>query len=704
MIRSIRQRLLKKKRDELTVKASDASDAWSTTASSELAFQPEVAPLVNGTSTALDSAIAASDVSDAVSDVADFDSDFNVVIAQVEREAMVLSTEPPTTGEIAGTDSDALWCLGIDVGTTEISATLLNYQTGKRYPIVWQEMEANPAQPFFRLPAIAYITADQLVSVNHQENAPLTPAALGYQALETELAAMGQPASLTGGLLLSSLKPYLNASLPYWAEQSHTWEPTLQWTDLQALSCRWLQQTVVALLTTLLGEASFGLQAGALGMTPKAFKAAIAQVVSVVVGCPTGWSDTYCFNLREAVLQAGLVTHAEQIYFIEEAIAALLATLPLPVSSNHELEGAAYPINRPDAALQGGTLVVSVGATTTELLLVDLPQDGSQLTREDLFLRSLAYAGDAIDQDIICQLLYPAARHWNGLDLQSLALPLPGEPDLLTRDRLQQRLRSSVLGRRLLNAARQLKLTLSQQDTAVFQLDDQQWTVSQQELHSRVMMPYLQQLNRELNVLLNQTGIAVQAVRQVVCTGGTVALPTIAHWLKQKLPNTRLLHDSDSPELATNHIAHGLATLALYPQMLDSMRHQYSDYFLLHELLRILPNEPLSVGRILQLLEKQGINTNFCQRTLLNLLEGQLPVGLLPARTDTSLLTLASQQNPDYQILTATSLFVKEGNQIYRFNPEMRDRLQQYLNAILAKTHQTLAEPLTVGLEVEVRA
>ncbi|HEY9884673.1 MAG TPA: hypothetical protein V6C98_13795, partial [Thermosynechococcaceae cyanobacterium] len=214
----------------------------------------------------------------------------------------------------------------------------------------------------------------------------------------------------------------------------------------------------------------------------------------------------------------------------------------------------------------------------------------------------------------------------------------------------------------------------------------------------------LQQLNRELNVLLNQSGIAVQAVRQVICTGGTTALPAIAHWLKQKLPNTRLIQTLGPDGMGGHLIARGLATLPHYPQVLDDVRHQYSDYFLLHELMRILPDEPLSVGRILQLLEQQGINTSFCQRPILSLLEGQLPAGLVPPKDNSSLLTASSRQNSDYQFLMSTSLFLKEGNQLYGFNPEGRDRLQCYLTALLANTYQTLTEPLPIEFGADVRA
>lgn len=600
-----------------------------------------------------------------------------------------LTAAPVPPSDASAADTGSLWCLGIDLGTTEITAVLLQVQTGQTYPIVWQETETPDQPPLSGLPAIAYLSTQQL------QHPPEIPAALGYQALESEFVAAEQ-SDTPRGLLLSNVKPYLKIGIPYVHDRLNQWEPSIQWADQQPLALRWFQQMLVALLETLQGNRS-GLTSTAPDLSLEAFQAAIAHVSSIVIGCPTGWSDTYCFNLREVVLATGLVTRADQIYVLEESIAALLGSLSQPLSE--QLSSAS--VQRRHERLQGGTLVMSAGATVTELLLVDLPSDSNWLTREHLYQSGFAYAGDAIDQDIICQILHPSAWNWDALDLQSLDLPLPGEPDQEARDRLQQRLRSSDLGRHLLNAARQLKLALHHQDTATFKLNDQQWTVSQQDLHSRVMVPYLQQLNRELNLLLNQSGMAVQAVQHVVCTGGTTALPAIAHWLKQKLPNMRL-HDHDHAAMP-NRIARGLATLPLYPQLLDAVRHQYSDYFLLHELVRILPNESLSVGRILQLLENQGIHTNFCQRQILSLLEGRLPEGLLPSQVAASLLTPDSQQNSDYQALTAKPLFFREGNQLYGVNSDVRDRLQHYLTAILANTHQTLAEPLSIDLGAEVR-
>jgi hypothetical protein len=77
---------------------------------------------------------------------------------------------------------------------------------------------------------------------------------------------------------------------------------------------------------------------------------------------------------------------------------------------------------------------------------------------------------------------------------------------------------------------------------------------------------------------------------------------------------------------------------------------------------------------------------------------------LVPPKDNSSLLTASSRQNPDYQFLMSTSLFLKEGNQLYGFNPEGRDRLQRYLTALLANTYQTLTEPLPIEFGADVRA
>ncbi len=386
----------------------------------------------------------------------------------------------------------------------------------------------------------------------------------------------------------------------------------------------------------------------------------------------------------------------------------------------------------------GGTLAINAGATTTEMALVELPKSLQDLASGDFRLRSFPYAGNSIDQDIVCQLLYPqwarrqrsqksefpavpeflpsswheiaaqvdaAEMTWEHLGLEQLELPRPGEPDLPVRYRLQQQLEDSFFGQVVLEVAKQLKLILQYQDCLTLELGDQQWVLLRRELESQVFVPFIQQLNRQLNALLNQQTMPVQAIKQVICTGGTTSLPAIARWLQQKLPNATIVQDlyqeGNSP--VCSRVAHGLATLPLYPQVLDLPRQQYSDYFLLLELLRIFPDRSLSHSEVMQLLERRGINTHSCQERIMALLEGELPLGLLPAESDLFLLAEASRQNPVFQDIAAAPLFSKETDGRYQLNREQRTCLLKHLKTAIVQTHQTLQEPYIVSLGIPLR-
>lgn len=588
------------------------------------------------------------------------------------------------------------WYLGMDFGSVGISAVLLDRETAQTYLIQWQGSSPDGrAAPLLRLPAIAYLAAEQL------SEAPATPLAVGELALKARTVLADHPDQ---GLLLSNLRQLLHVTVPYIPDSRQTWEPVIQWSDQHPISLEWVRQSAIALLATLKGNSSEPSLCLVEGLSPHELELAIANLAGVVIGCPTGWSDAYQFNLREAVLEAGLVERAAQVFFIEDAIAALLSELP--AISDSPTETTSPQTSRTGRSSQiplaGSTLVLNAGAIFTELLLVNLPEDAQTLSREDLYLRSIAYGGNSIDQDIICQLLYPSAWGWRNLGSPTLDLPLPGEPDLPTRHRFQQRLRANELGQILVRGAKQIKLSLAQSETAVFSLGDRQWTVTQPDFHSRVIAPYIQGINREINTLLAQTGILVHGVRQVLITGGSASTPAIAQWLQQKFPNASLIQDPTHSVAFSSRIAIGLAKLPLYPQLADATHHRYGNYFLLRELLQVMPNEPLPVGRILQLLAGREIDSEACQATILKMLEGQLPGGLIPAKTDMAMLTLESRQNPDYQGLNVARLFYRQSNQVYGLDQEIGDRLWNYLEALLSDTHQTLEEPLSFELETQI--
>ncbi|WP_016950560.1 hypothetical protein [Anabaena sp. PCC 7108] len=664
------------------------------------------------------------------------------------------------TADVAVTDLDSIWYLGIDLGTTGISATLLNRSRSVVYPIYWSAQTQIGETVFdqsFRLPAEVYLPT---VSIPHTETIEqTTPAAVAKDKVSDNLVQNSplheSPEEPKPHLYSTHLKPYLHVAIPYKNTQQK-WEPVLQLNEFSAGPLIWVVRSLSKLLLTLKSDQTSttpALIAHAVGIDTQTFSHIINNVAGVVCTCPTNWLEQYRFNVREAILTSKLVSHAQQVFFVEEAIASLLPELdsidsqPVQVSDNQGLR----PLKTSEHPMQGNTLALNIGATSTEMALVDLPTDLGQLTYRDFMLHSFAYAGQGIEQDIICQLLLPpksrqprdqaqinsnpTQRHWQpsitGLDqmhlsslgLEALELPRVGEPDIAARLRFQQRLESSLLGQALLEAATALKLILQHQESFTLELADELWVLQRRDLESQVFVPYVRRLNRELNKLLVARGIPTEAVNQAILSGGVASVGTVNRWLRQKLPNAKIIQDlylgeNGSPNCS--RVAYGLAMLPLYHQVLEIPRQQYTDYFLFTELLKLLPDSSrgevirsLSFGEVLQLFESRGINTRTCQQRLLAFLEGELPAGLIPSVLSETLpkdavrmpldsiwLTKSSQENPDYQAIASAPLFEKQGNLTYRPNSQQLLSLRHYLDAIKASSLQSLEEPYTVNFAV----
>ncbi|MBD2339660.1 hypothetical protein H6G64_22055 [Calothrix sp. FACHB-156] len=641
------------------------------------------------------------------------------------------------------------WYLGIDFGTTGISAALLNRSTCVVYPIYWSA--ENPAggssfQQSFRLPAEVYLptaSAPQGETQSKEANEQTAPASVAPEKLSDNLASTPAPpkpdSKLKNTLYSAQLKPYLQVAIPYKSARQK-WEPVLQFNEFSAGPLVWVVRSLAKLLLTLKSDrqsTTQGLTAAAVGLKEPNFRNIINNIAGVVCTCPSSWSEQYRFNLREALLNSKLVKHPQQVFFIEEAIASLLSLLDAGNGEAVQLSQSQglRPVQISDQPLIGDTLAINIGATATEMALVDLPENLSQFAHNDFMLHSFAYAGKGIEQDIICQLLVPPKSrqsrdeitgdsqissqpglwqsnipgldqmHWQSLGLEDLELPRVGEPDIIARIRLQQRLESSLLGQAVLDAALALKLILQHQESFTLDLADQRWILQRRDLESQVLVPFVRRLNRELNKLLVARGIPTEAINQAILTGGVTSIATVNRWLKQKLPNAKIIQDSylgDNGAPNCSRVAYGLAMLPLHPQVLDIPRQQYTDYFLFTELLRLLPDRSLSFSEIIQLFEGRGINTRTCQQRLLAFLEGELPAGLIPTAPDSAWLTQSSQDNPDYHAIASAPLFEKQGNLTYRPNSQQLSYLRRYLDAIKASTQQSLEEPYTVNFALEV--
>ncbi|MEB3341577.1 hypothetical protein [Okeania sp.] len=641
------------------------------------------------------------------------------------------------------TQTSLSWHLGIDFGTTGISAVLFNHSSGKIYPLYWELVKVKPeldiikinqefilstktvkngfnsTKKIYRLPSIIYVENLQQKSLLLENFKPSLKVAIPYISIKLKKQKLlGKP---EGTFLLA---PNFSPTI------SH--EPILQWSEQHQIPLSLVKQGLVTLLKTFRPPNNFpnltsmieketktkiiinDYICGAVGLEHKTFVSAMAELKSVIMGSPASWSEAYRFNLREAVLEAGLVKNVNQVIVIEEAIATALTELNL-VTENTEN----YAITK---SRRERILIINVGATTTELTLVTLPENGQNLTYSNFHCHSFAYGGNALDQDIICQLLLKddtienlPNNEKNQSELGQV-WPRPGYPDLLIRYQLQQWLHSSSYRQELLVTAHNLKVILPAEKEFTVNIDDQIKYLQEKDLNTKVLEPFVQQLNQELNSFFSKVGISPVGINRAICTGGSGCWGAIAKWLRQKLSNAIIIQDAkvelENQELEANNslsemaeikrtigrVAYGLATLTLYPKIVDISQEQYNDYFLIWEIMEVFSDYPLSVKEVFQLLEKRGINTRGCKEKIQTILAGKLPDGLIPEPEDFILFTEVSRQNDDYQILKRKPLFSQKiEDSKYELNYEQAEYLREYLSKLVANSKQKLEEPLIIN-------
>ncbi|NJK99295.1 MAG: hypothetical protein HC910_01550 [Spirulinaceae cyanobacterium SM2_1_0] len=565
------------------------------------------------------------------------------------------------------------WYLGLDIGTAAIAATLLATDSGRLYPLYWSARTGKTAEPpTARLPAIAYFGCDTSTG-----------------SLAARRLAVGAPALKlarhTAGIWLDGMKPYLNTALPFYSRKRRQWEPQLLGYGEQPVPLFWVQRALQAMVATLTPAGRKHRYAlGAKGLTGAALREILLNLQGVIVSCPAGWSDAYQFNVREAILGAGLVPHPAQIFFLAEATAALLESWHQGWVSGDR-----------------STLVIHSGTSHTELAIARLPAQPADWSQTAVSAESLAYGSNALSLDIFSHLLYPQWQPEQSF-LQELAFepPQPGQPDSPRREEAFTALQIFPAGRSLLATAWRVALILRRQPELATHLGPQAWSVSRTALTTTIFEPLVQPVNQAVNRLLSQQGLAADAITQILFSGGLtpILLPALQPWLARKFPLASLVRASESQP--GRLVARGLARLPAHPQLLDRRQHQYSDYFLLAELLTVLTDASVVTWPdIAQQLEQRGVNTRACQTRLTALLTGTLPPGLLPDPATTPRLTPDSRRCLEYRAIAAAPLSQLDAEQRYHPNHQQSRRLQQFLALALTGATQSLGEPLSADLQ-----
>ncbi|PZV12630.1 MAG: hypothetical protein DCF20_17160 [Pseudanabaena sp.] len=574
-------------------------------------------------------------ISDTSENVFDIDS------LVLESRSTALIPAPPEK-EVYSLDDT--WVLGIDFGSTAIRASLLNADNGRVYSLSIDNSDEMPCKIFW--------------SEDHSFDDPIA------KDIRTIRAGSQDSGLDNGELALVNFKQFLKLGLPY--RGVSTWQPIIQWSDSCQVNLRWLIAALKNLLEQIPTHANH----------PKLPDVGLIlmKLSGVVFGYPSKWSDTYILNIREAILKAKLVSQAEQVMAVDQAIAPVLSLL-------HEQK-----------ISQEITLLIDAGAITTSLCLTNGLSENKD--RSNLHVRSLDYAGISISQDIVVNLFYP---HWQLItnpnrhlwNFDHLCLPEIGAAEPQQRMLLQQYLLSSNLGQQMLELADRVKVAFGRDvgtDSWNEDLMGQPIVVLRRELENLILQPFVQRLNRELNIILCNEGMLGEDVRQVLLLGCTMYIPLLSRWLAQKLPNAKI----DS--LTTSVVANGLAVSPLYPNFQDVARQQYSDYFLLQEICRLNLTQSVNPTQLLQQLQMRGINIKTCRDRILSILQGDLPEGLFPWQEPESPMILEDPTLSNE--LFSGRLFEMETDGTYQPNVTKFQQLRVYLQAIIGNMSQTLSEPL----------
>ena len=582
-------------------------------------------------------------ISDTLENVLDIDS----LVMESRRNALIA---PPSKPKVYVYNADDTWILGIDIGSTAIRASLFNAETNQVYTLKFDENDELLAQ-------VVWSAHHDLHNLEDPMTKDIRVITKRSQNLEME----------AGEVIFAQFKQFLKLGLPYRGVSA--WQPIIQWSEGHQVSMRWLVAALKSLIEQIQTRANHS-QLPDLGLI-------LLNLKGVVFDYPTDWSDTYVLNVREAILQAGLVEQAEQVVAVEQAIAPIISLVHRQQISSEI------------------TLVIDVGALTTSLCLfrgIDC-LDLKMIDRSRLHIRTLDYAGLSLSQDIVTQLIYP---HWQMITnthrqtckIEHLELPEVGSSAPQQRILLQQYLWSSQAGKLMLEMGDRVQANFGEDsnlDTWNAEIMGQPILVIRRELENLILQPLMQRLNRELNMILTNVGVFGEDVQQVKLLGN-MRVPLLRRWLAQKLPNAQIEH------LETSMLADGLAAAPLYPQLQDVARQQYSDYFLLQEICRLNLHKPITATQLLKQLQMRGVNIKTCRDRLLSLLQGELPAGLFPWQEPEHSVVL---EDPTLSSdLFAGRLFELETDGTYQPNVIKFQQLRIYLQAITSNMRQTLNEPL----------
>ena len=244
----------------------------------------------------------------------------------------------------------------------------------------------------------------------------------------------------------------------------------------------------------------------------------VTQIMSklrgIIVVCPSQWNLNDRAQLQSLLLDTYSLSSTEQIIWVPKASAVALSYFS-------------------QAKTVQNTLVIDVGETTTELALVNVKNPFSSLIS-----RQLAYGFQSIDQDILCQLIYPQWQPQVTKILPNIQsyFPQVGSSNLSLRGVFSQQLNNHPLGKTFLEAAQLTRFILKKQDSFISSLEKQSWGVTRQEFIEQIITPWINKLNQTLNSLFSLGETSQYGIGQIILLGKEIETVDyiLLTWLQKK--------------------------------------------------------------------------------------------------------------------------------------------------------------------------
>ncbi len=249
----------------------------------------------------------------------------------------------------------------------------------------------------------------------------------------------------------------------------------------------------------------------------------VKKITKIVLICPSQWNEKDRCLLKNSILETLIISKSKGIIWIPKPMALTLSYAPQKPSDTSSFY-----------------LLFDLTETMTELSLIDISQGSSGIVTQ-----GFSYGTKGIDQDILCQLIYPQWYEQITTIIVPLAQPFPnpGMADLLTRESLNKQLENYPLGTALLEASQLTRLILQQQETFASTIMQKSWSVHRQALSEKVIKPWIQQIDQKLKLLLSQGKKSPNYITKIIVSGEASASVNydLFPWLTELFPDATLI-------------------------------------------------------------------------------------------------------------------------------------------------------------------